>query len=356
MRALVIQTAFAGDVILTTPLLTALHNQTGARIDVVCIPATAVLLTGHPALHDVIAYDKRGGDSLLRLGRLLRTRRYDVCISPHRSLRSALLARMSGAPTRISYDRSAGGFLYTHRVAYDATAHEVRRCLDLLHPLGIDTQSSPDAPSLPLREAHHAEAARLLDEEGVTRPFVCLAPGSVWATKRWTEEGFIATGIALARDYAVVLLGGADDRDLCARIAAAITAETVTAEAGVGATVVSVAGCISFPGSAALLARARLLISNDSAPVHLASAVGTPVVEIFGATVPSFGFTPWGVPHETVDVGALPCRPCGIHGGTRCPVGTFTCMRDLAPERVVAAAHRVIERAQGGEGGAAVHA
>lgn len=341
MRALVIQTAFAGDVILTTPLLTALHDRTGASIDVVCIPATAALLAGHPALNDVIAYDKRGGDSMVRVGRRLRVQRYDICISPHRSLRSALLARMSGAPIRISYDRSAGGLLYTHRVPYDPTAHEVRRCLDLLGPLGIDGPASPAHLVLPLSGDHHAEAARVLDAAGIMKPFVCLAPGSVWSTKRWTEEGFMAVGIALARDFAIVLLGGPDDRDLCSRIAASITAE-----AGAGASIVSTAGSISFLGSAALLGQARLLISNDSAPVHLASAVGTPVVEIFGATVPSFGFTPWGVPYETVDVGPLPCRPCGIHGGTKCPIGTFTCMRDLSPGHVVAAARRVIDRAQ----------
>lgn len=337
MRALVIQTAFAGDVVLTTPLLAALTTHAGARVDLVCIPATAKLLEAHPALHEVIVYDKRGNDSLLQLGRRLHRKRYDLCISPHRSLRSALLARATSAAMRISYDRSAGSFLYTHRVTYDGTAHEVHRCLDLLGPLGIDGRAIAAPVSLHPRDSHREEAARLLLDAGVTRPVICLAPGSVWATKRWTEEGFIATGTALARDHAIVLLGGPDDRDLCARIAAGIRAE-----AAADAEIVTSAGSLSFLGSAALLARARLLVSNDSAPVHLASAMGTPVVEIFGATVPAFGFTPWGVPHETVDIGELPCRPCGIHGGDRCPITTFTCMRDLPADRVLAAALRLL--------------
>lgn len=334
-----IQTAFAGDVVLTTPLLSALQTHAGAQVDLVCIPATAKLLEAHPALHEVIVYDKRGNDSMLQLGRRLRHRRYDVCISPHRSLRSALLARMTGADMRISYDRSAGSFLYTHRVVYDAAAHEVHRCLDLLAPLGIDGRATVAPVSLHPGAAHHAEVDRVLRDAGVTRSVICLAPGSVWATKRWTEEGFIEVGRDLARDHAIVLLGGADDRDLCARIAAGIAAE-----AAADVKILSSAGTLSFLGSAALLARARLLVSNDSAPVHLASAMGTPVVEIFGATVPSFGFTPWGVPHETVDIGDLPCRPCAIHGGDRCPISMFTCMRDLASDRVLAAARRLLKQ------------
>lgn len=343
MRALVIQTAFAGDVVLTTPLLSALKTHAGAQVDLVCIPATAKLLEGHPALHEVIVYDKRGKDSLLQLGRRLRKRRYDLCISPHRSLRSAVLARATGAAMRISYDRSAGGFLYTHRVPYDATAHEVHRCLDLLGPLGIDGRAIAAPVSLNPREQHYNEADRVLRDAGITRPAICLAPGSVWATKRWTEDGFIAIGRVLAHKHAIVLLGGSDDRDLCARIAAGIAAE-----AGADADILNTAGTLSFLGSAALLTHARLLISNDSAPVHLASAMRTPVVEIFGATVPSFGFTPWGVPNETVDIGALPCRPCGIHGGDRCPITIFTCMRDLSDTLVLAAAYRLLEQTGAG--------
>ncbi len=340
MLALVIQTAFAGDVILTTPLFDALHVHVGAEIDVVCIPGTAELLRGHPALRRVIPYNKHGGDSLFSLGRQLNHGGYDVCLSPHRSLRSALLARMSSARIRISYDRSAGRMLYTHTVAYDPTAHEVERCLDLLGPLQVDGRAVGSGPSLHPSDDDHVTAQRLLEPIGRRMPYICIAPGSVWVTKRWTEEGFIAVGTSMAQDHAIVLMGGGGDRELCARIAAGIRAE-----AGPDARILSLAGDLSFLASAAVLERAVALISNDSAPVHLASAMGTPVIEIFGATIPSFGFTPYGVPHETVDIGELPCRPCGIHGGSRCPIDTFVCMRELPPERIVDATRRIVMRA-----------
>ena len=108
---------------------------------------------------------------------------------------------------------------------------------------------------------------------------------------------------------------------------------------------VSAAGRLSFPGTAALIRDARLLISNDSAPVHLASAMQTPVIEIYGATVPEFGFTPFGVPHRIVQREGLSCRPCGIHGGNVCPIGTFECMKSITPRDVLAAAEELLGQA-----------
>jgi heptosyltransferase-2 len=104
----------------------------------------------------------------------------------------------------------------------------------------------------------------------------------------------------------------------------------------------SLAGQLRWLETAALVARADAVISNDSAPVHMASAMGTPVVEIYGATSPEFGFTPWQVQYEIVQVDGLDCKPCAIHGGMKCPIGTFECMNDLSPDRVVQALIRLI--------------
>jgi heptosyltransferase-2 len=106
--------------------------------------------------------------------------------------------------------------------------------------------------------------------------------------------------------------------------------------------VVNTAGEVPFLVSASLIGGAAVLISNDSAPVHIASAMGTPVVELYGATVPGFGFTPFGVPHRIAEVHGLPCRPCGIHGGDTCPVRTFACMRELDPATIVNAARELM--------------
>jgi len=159
------------------------------------------------------------------------------------------------------------------------------------------------------------------------QPMVALAPGSVWFTKRWPEEHFLAVARALVHDgVQVVLVGGADDAGLCSRIAG---------ECGEGAAVLNAAGRLSVLQSADLLRRCALLVTNDSAPMHLAGAVGTPVFALFGATVPSFGFGPLGPRDRVFELQGLACRPCGIHGGQKCPIGTFVCMRDLKPESVL---------------------
>ncbi|MDT8324553.1 MAG: glycosyltransferase family 9 protein [Bacteroidota bacterium] len=328
---LIIQTAFAGDLILTTPLVAATAERfPDAAIDVLCIPGTAGLLNGNPHVRDVITYDKRKRDPGLpaMMRRLARTG-YDLCLSPHRSFRSALLARATGAPRRVAFDRTAAAWLYTHIVPYDTGAHEVDRNCSLLSALGI--LSSPcGRPALYPSRGDRAAADAVLGRRD-DRPLLCLAPGSVWATKRWTEEGFTALGRAFADRFRIVLVGGPGDAALCTRIADTLPEGTV-----------DTAGRLSFLASAALIGSARVLVSNDSAPVHIASAMGTPVVEIFGATVPGFGFTPRGVAHRLVQRDDLSCKPCAIHGGAQCPIKTFECMRGLAPDMVIRAVRDVL--------------
>jgi len=328
---LIIQTAFAGDLILTTPLVTETARCfPDAGIDVLCIPTTASLMDGLPAVRRTIMYDKRGRDpGLPALMRTLRNGHYDLCLSPHRSLRSAILARSTRAPVRVAFDRATGSALYTHRVPYDPAAHEVVRNLRLLEAVGFEPEYEA-TPSLHPAEQDYAAAVDVLGERG-GRQYLCIAPGSVWATKRWTEEGFAETAKVLADRWDIVFVGGPEDSERCARIAAI---------AGVPA--VNTAGKLSLTASAALIGGASLLISNDSAPVHMASAMGTPVVEIFGATVPEFGFTPYGIPYRIVQREGLSCKPCAIHGGNACPIQTFECMRDLSPTAVITAARELL--------------
>jgi len=320
---LIIQTAFAGDLVLTTPLIDACALLIpDAAIDVLCIPGTAGLLQGNPRIREVIVYDKHGGASIISLMRMLSRRAYDVCLTPHRSLRSALLARFSRAPVRVSFDTAAGGPLHTHRVKYQDTIHEAHRNLSLLTALGFQPDLTTRPRLYPGGE-ERARASEIIYGLG-GGPIACIAPGSVWATKRWTEEGFVELSRLLLDTHSIALLGGAADRALCSRIATTVASRRC----------ISHAGELSFLASAALIGMCDLLLSNDSAPVHLASAMNTPVIEIYGATSPSFGFTPLGVPHRIVEVDGLSCKPCGIHGGRRCPEKHFSCMRDLAPLRV----------------------
>lgn len=338
-RILVIQTAFIGDVILTLPLVQALKDFFAqSAIDIVVVPRSAEVCAHHPAISNIIRFDKGGSaggiGGMIRMARDLRKTGYDLAIVPHRSLRSAMLAFLAGIPLRVGFNRSAGRFLFTSTVRYDSEAHEIERNLSLLEAYGIETPARI-LPHVYPGPAEKDIVDRLLPKEG--SPFVAIAPGTVWNTKRWLKERFAAlAGMLLAEGKKVVLIGGGDDAKLCEEIAALIGAGKV----------VNTAGKLSLLGSAELLRRCALLVCNDSAPLHLAVAVGTPVVAIFGATVPEFGFSPAGVHDEVVEVRGLSCRPCSSHGGDECPIKTFDCMVNITPERVMAKARIVLERAE----------
>jgi lipopolysaccharide heptosyltransferase II len=323
---LVIQTAFLGDVVLTTPLLSVLAERHGP-IDVVTTPAAGSLLDQHPGVRDVVRYDKHGADrgwrAFRRLGIELRARRYGRVYLPHRSLRSGLLALWSGASERIGFADSPAAVTYTSRVPRSRDGHEVERLLALA---GLRPGDAAPPVSLGLAPTDLAAADAWLASHHVGSDFVAIAPGSVWATKRWPYYAELAAGL----DRTCVIVGGAED----ARLADAI----VRAARG---RAISATGALSLRGSAALIQRAAVLITNDSAPLHLATAVGTPIVAVFGPTVPEFGFGPRRAGDIVLGRDELPCRPCSTHGPPTCPLGHHRCMRDLSVAEVAAALARV---------------
>ncbi len=330
-RILVIQTAFLGDLVLTLPLLAALHRRAPtARIHVLAHASYASLLEGYPGVTAVLPYDKRGRDAgpagMARVIAKLRRWGCETALLPHRSTRSALLALLSGARRRIGFEGTPGAWLYTVTVPRREEAHEGARNLDLLPPLGI--RGEPARPILPPHPAAGEAESFLARHDIRGASFVAFAPGSVWPTKRWPWEHWMTLAAELSRDYdlPVVLVGGEMDRSLC---------EAVAGRAG--GKVVSAAGRLGIPASAELLRRARLLITGDSAPLHLAQAVDTPTLALFGPTVPEFGFGPTG-PGDRVIGLDLPCRPCAIHGGRKCPLGHHDCMKKLSPALVRRAA------------------
>lgn len=327
MTSLVVQTAFLGDVVLTTPLLEALATQHGP-VDVVTTPAAAGLLETHPAVRRVIPYDKHGTDrgfgGLRRLASRLRAERYAEAYLPHRSLRSAALARLAGIPRRIGF---ADGWrrLYTEARPRPTSGHEIDRLLALAR----DSATPGRRPSLRLTEEDTAAAASLLVGGGIApgAPFAGLAPGAIWGTKRWPRYEELAR--RLVAQLAVVVVGSRDDASL---------GEAIVAAAGAGGDgrhpVVNACGRLTLRQTAALVARAAVLVTNDSAPLHLAQAVGTRTVAVFGPTVPAFGFGPRGLEDRVVQV-ALHCRPCSPHGPAACPLGHHRCMTELSVEQVL---------------------
>lgn len=336
-RILIIQTAYIGDVLLTTGLIQACRDHfPEAAIDIMVIPAAGPLVETHPALRQAILYDKRksqaGCRGFIALARRLRREHYTLVLTPHRSLRSALLAWCSRAGIRVGFDTSSGAFLLTHKVRYDRTRHEVERNLSLLTVLGI--LPGPQRPQIFPTPADCAVVdQRLADLVEPGQPLIAIAPGSIWATKRWPAASFRRLAEQIARaGWSIVWIGGAEDRPLCAGISQGLAGRWLNG-----------AGEFTFRQSAEVIRRAALLVSNDSAPLHAASATGTPTIALFGPTVPAFGFGPLS-DRSIVVQRDLPCRPCSIHGGRTCPIGTHACMTGITPEQVFDEIERMVTR------------
>ena len=323
---LVIQTAFLGDVVLTIPLLQALAERHGP-VDVVTTPAAASLIETHPAVRRVVQWDKNGNDApgAWRLGRTLKEEGYARVYLPHRSFRSAFIARLTGAPERIGFADAPlpARFLYTRTHPRRTDQHESVRLLSLLG----DTVAGGDWRMVTTPE-DDAKATSWLRERGVADGFVALAPGSIWGTKKWPYYSELSA--RLGRQ--VVVIGGKEDATLGDAIVAAAPDQAKSA-----------VGQLTLRESAALLKHAALLVTNDSAPLHLATAVGTPILAIFGPTVPAFGYGPIR-PGDRVAEIVLDCRPCSSHGPQVCPLGHHRCMKAQSADDVAKVAASMLDQ------------
>ena len=321
--SLVIQTSFLGDMVLTTPLIAELARR--GPVDVVAIPASAPLLANNPDVRHVIVYDKRGADGGIRgFWRLARAlyKRAPVAYLGQGSMRSAALAMTACVPRRVGFDTSAGRALYTELVPNRDGVHHAERLWRL-----AGAAEQPSRETLRPRLYPGALERQAVDEilggdSASPLPLVALAPGSVWATKRWPFYAALAQ--ELARVARIVIIGSAADGELARAIVHATG----------GSRTIDATGRLSLLASAELLGRSRAVVTNDSAPLHLASAMGTPTVAIFGPTIPEFGFGPLAPRASVVQHDGLACKPCDRHGPQRCPLGHWRCMRELSPERV----------------------
>ena len=325
--SLVIQTSFLGDVILTTPLIAELAKR--GPVDVLATPEGAAVLANNPAIRTTIRYDKRNtyGSALglWQTVRTLRARRpYDEAYLAQGSFRSGVLALMTGAKARIGFASSTGRVLYTKELPYRPEKHHAER----LWSLSMSECADPPSPGQTRPRLYPSDADRrsvdlLLRYSGVSdTPFIALAPGSAWGTKRWPY--YVELARKLADDFRIAVIGSRGDQEIAREIKAAIPGgEVIDGTAG-----------LSLLASAELIGRAQAIVTNDSAPQHLASAMGTPTLTIFGPTVPEFGFGPLAERRATAGHEGLPCRPCHRHGPQRCPLGHWRCMRELTPDLI----------------------
>jgi heptosyltransferase-2 len=325
-RILVIRYSALGDVVLATSVLDPLRERfPGARIEWVCDPAFAPLLEGLPQIAQVHHLGREGPAPALVLRERL-WRRFDLAVDLQNKLRSRLVAGAASA-RRIVFRRRSPGQALLAVLGSDrplVRAHATQLYAEALAPLGV---TGPGPMHVHLSRTAQAVAADAL--ERVRAPAVALAPGARWATKRWPAERFAAVADALAAQGAsIVLAGGPGDRDAFAAFRAA-------ARAPVAADL----SPLPVDALAAALARVQLLVACDSGPVHLAGAVGTPALSLFGPTSPAR----WGPapPGRALSL-SLACSPCSNHGGDTCPEGHHRCLADLMPEQVVAAARELL--------------
>ena len=297
-----------------TALLEYLHQTEPATpVDVLVRRGNEGLLAGHPHVRQVLIWDKkhRKYAALWELLGRIRAVKYGRVVTLQRFASTGFLTAFSGASERIGFAKNPLSRFFTRRVRHiigDGT-HEVERNLALL----TDTTPTPLVrPRLYPTAADEAAVAPYV----AAGPYICLAPTSVWFTKQYPEEKWLELLAAFPAGLRVYLLGGPPDVAACERLAAASGR----------ANVVSIAGKIGLLASAALMRGAAMNYVNDSAPMHLCSAVGAPVTAIFCSTVPAFGFGPLAPVSFVVETPEpLACKPCGLHGHAACPLGHFRC-------------------------------
>jgi ADP-heptose:LPS heptosyltransferase len=315
-RFLVIQTAFLGDVILATPVISDLKRlYPDARIDVLVRKGNEGLLSGNPHIHRVLIWNKKEGKykSLLTLLSTIRKTNYDEVIGIQRFFNAGLLTGFSKATSRVGFSNSSLSFLLTKKITHEFGngKHEVERNLQLI-------AHHPGAMKLRRPELFPSDTDKTAIAALQTDSYYCIAPSSVWYTKQLPLEKWIELCNQLPHDTTIYLLGGPDDKELCERIKAASSHPKIEL----------LAGKLSLLQSALLMQTARRNYVNDSGPLHLASAMNAPVTSFFCSTIPAFGFGPLSDDSQICEVHQLSCRPCGMHGHPSCPKGHFRCGHD----------------------------
>jgi len=320
---LIIQTAFIGDVILSTPVIEKLHAAfPEANIDFLLRKGNEDLLKGHPKINKLFILDKKQKKfrNVLKLVKELRKTKYDRIINLQRFFTTGLITTLAKTGFRAGYRKNPLSLFYNKKATHDIGngKHEISRNLTVINDLVDDSLVRPAI--YPTKEDYRKIQPFKKEK------YICIAPTSVWYTKQFPPEKWIALLNKLPASSSVRLLGGPDDYIACQEIL----------EAGKHPNILNLAGKISLKQTAALMEGAAMNYVNDSAPLHLASAMNAHVTAIFCSTVPRFGFFPVS-DHSTVieTEETLDCRPCGLHGYRACPQEHFKCALTISTDRLL---------------------
>jgi len=351
LKILLLRLRLIGDVVFTTPAIGAIRRRfPTATLTYIVEAAAEPVVRHHPAIDRLIVLERPRGLARWRydfqLARRLRAGRFDVAIDFHGGPRSGFLAWASGAPQRIGYDLPGRRWCYTTHVPWSRSLvpprHSVLNQWDLLAPLGIEAPDrSRDAVTMGVDAEAAARVTSRLEVAGVKpdAPIVVLHVSAGNPFRRWPAASFAAVAAALAaedRARRVIVTSGPSES-----AAAEAVAEDARQQAGEAAAGILRTGEFDLSELRALVDRAALYIGGDSGPLHVAATTRTPIVALFGPTLPERSL-PWRDPSVgaiAVDGGPLPCRPCHQR---HCVPGDFRCLTMISPNMVLAAARSLL--------------
>lgn len=338
MNHLYIQTAFLGDLLLAIPTLKQIRYwDPKSHLTVLCRKGYGSLLEDLSLCDVALELDKQNKSLAAQH---FKNKSYDVIFCPHQSTTSQKLAGQISAKDKVGYKTLANTFTFNKRVRRHLDWPEAMRQLQLLgavddsvalklEAFSHKTQTIPPWSEMKLQNLSWSEfevqqlAIKKMVGFKTHEPFVCIAPGSVWPTKRWLPEKFVKVAIELVRKgMQIVVMGAPEERQLCEKVKMEIPNSYC------------VAGNLSILESLKILSKAKGLICNDSGAMHMASLFSLPTIALFGPTVQELGYKPWNPKAVVCEVDNLLCRPCGQHGTKVCPIGTHRCMRDIDPMQV----------------------
>lgn len=338
MKFLILRLGSLGDVVLTTPVINLLKEAyPDAEIDFLVKKEFSEILAGNPNLSRVIPFDSKGANKgapgLLRIVRGLKENQYSHVIDLHSNLRSRVISFLLTSSTTLRYNKQAMKRRLLLSGIRLKTVHTTSSYARALLPL--DIKKEPGNPKIFFSTEESEVANKCLQREGIKEGDLLIGfnPGAKWPTKMWPADHFIELGKKLVKELngKVLVFGGPDEVDICSFI-----------KDGIGDDAILLAGKKTLKESAALISKCNLFVSNDSGPMHIASAVDTPVIAFFGPTVQDFGFSPLG--KSVVLEKQIKCRPCSLHGSDSCPKGHFKCLKDISPNEVFGKAKELLGR------------
>lgn len=316
-KILVIQTAFLGDVVLATALVEQLHASfPDAQISMLIRNGNEGLLKEHPFLSKVYVWKKNQNklSSMMEMLRAIRHERFDLVVNLQRFFSSGIFTAFSNGVTTVGFDKNPLSFLFTRKVRHviGDGRHEIDRNAELIASICKVGRMLP--------RLYPSETNDVRTQPYKGRPYVTMAPASVWFTKQLPESKWVELLKNISSQKQVFLVGGPDDAGLCDRI---------IHQSGISEAV-NLCGKLNLLDTVSLMRDAAMNYVNDSGPLHLASSVNAPVTAFFCSTIPAFGFGPLSERSTVLEVKAkLDCRPCGLHGKTSCPQGHFRCGFDI---------------------------